>query len=304
MPRQILIIDDSATMRGQIKSALETKFPGARVLEAPDGLRGFKLLVEKKPDLVVCDLVMPVLDGWKFLDMLASRNEVAHTPVLVLTGEDQLEKKVAILDRGAADYVVKPVHDTELVARVRVHLRIKELQDELREANARLSDLVRTDGLTGVLNRRCFDELLTTEAIRAGRYKTPFSIILTDIDHFKAVNDTYGHPAGDAVLRNVSRVLAALVRKVDSVARFGGEEFVLLLPETGRDGARILAERLRSHVEALSHPFEGQTLSVTASFGVSTYEAGTNATAEELIKSADEALYRAKNRGRNRVEVA
>jgi diguanylate cyclase (GGDEF)-like protein len=300
----VLLVDDSHTIRNQIKSVLEGLGDFDRFLEAEDGLQAFKLMCEQKPDLVLCDLVMPVFDGMKFLALRATRGELAHIPVIMLTAERDADRKAEILDRGASDYVTKPFNEKELVARVRVHHRVKVLQDELREANVRLESLAVTDGLTGLFNRRHFDRLLAGEVQRTLRYKVPLAVLLLDIDHFKQVNDSYGHPTGDLVLRNVSRVVAAGVRSTDFVARFGGEEIAVILTQTSLDSAAEVAERLRAQVAAAPHDHQGTTLYKTASFGLAAFDGtGTPVSPEELLGRADQAMYRAKRGGRNRVEL-
>jgi diguanylate cyclase (GGDEF)-like protein len=221
-------------------------------------------------------------------------------PIIMLTADSDSDRKVDLLDRGAADYITKPFHTKELAARVRVHLRLKSLSDELVAANIRLLELATTDELTGLSNRRHFEEVLRGELERSLRYKTPLSIVLIDVDHFKTVNDTYGHPVGDLVLRNLGRILAAAIRSTDRAARYGGEELCLILPHTPLDGAMTLAERLRATIAEAEHVFDGHVLRKTASMGVacSGSEARDGAT---LVKCADQALYAAKSRGRNRV---
>lgn len=299
----VLLVDDSPTIRSQIRLAMQQVFDFERFIEAGDGLQAFKLLVEHKPDLVICDLIMPVFDGMKFLALRATRPELSHIPVIMLTAEGDANRKVEVLDRGASDYVTKPFNDKELLARVRVHYRLKVLQDELRQANLRLEALAVTDALTGLFNRRYFDTLLIAEMQRTLRYKTPISLILLDIDHFKHVNDTYGHPVGDEVLRNVSRVVASCVRSTDSVARYGGEEMAIVLTQTDLKGAAEVAERLCTQVAAFEHTYDQHTFAKTASFGVAAFDgAGQPIAPEELVRRADQALYRAKSSGRNRVE--
>ncbi len=301
---RVLLVDDSVALRSQLRSILEKALDSAEFVEASDGLQGFKLLAEYRPDLVVCDLVMPSFDGLKFLALRATRPELGQIPVIMLTAEDDPNRKVEVLDRGASDYVTKPFNEKELVARVRVHYRVKALQDQLREANMRLETLAVTDGLTGLFNRRYFDDLLLSEVRRTLRYKMPLSLILIDLDHFKQVNDTHGHPMGDEVLRNTGRVVLAKVRTTDVAARFGGEELSIILPQTNLAGALELAERLRKLIGEAAHTLGGVTLRKTASLGVATFDgSGPPLGPEELVKRADQALYKAKQSGRDRVEA-
>ena len=298
----VLLVDDSPTIRNQIRGALAALGEFETFLEAEDGLQAFKLICEHKPDLVLCDLVMPRFDGLKFLALRATRADLAHIPVIMLTAEQDSERKAEILDRGASDYVTKPFNEKELIARVRVHHRVKVLQDELREANTRLEALATTDGLTGLFNRREFDRLFASEVHRSARYKVPLAVVLIDVDHFKHVNDTYGHPFGDQVLRNLSRVITEGVRTTDFVARYGGEEIAVVLTQTAHAGAMEVAERLRAQVEATPHEHPGKTVFKTASFGLASFD-GNDAPVrpESLLERADKALYAAKHRGRNRV---
>jgi len=301
----ILVVDDSPAIRRQIRGVLKElqELEGVEeFLEAADGLQAFKLLVDRKPDLVVCDLIMPTFDGQKFLAMRATRPDLANIPVIMLTAEGEASRKVEVFELGASDYVTKPFDNEELLARVRVHYRLKVLQDELRDANKRLEALADTDGLTGLFNRRYFDALLLRELQRTARYKTPVGVVLLDIDHFKQVNDTFGHAMGDEVLRNVAKVVMAGVRVTDSVARYGGEEIVIVFTQTPIQGVSEVTERLRARLEQFEHVYDGNTVRRTASFGVGVFDGrGVPITPRELVERADRALYHAKRSGRNRV---
>ena len=300
----VLVVDDSPSIRSQIRGVLGRVDGFEEFIEAADGLQAFKLMVDRQPDLVVCDLIMPVFDGLKFLALRATRPELANIPVIMLTADGDANRKVEVFDQGASDYVTKPFNDRELLARVRVHYRLKVLQDELREANKRLEALADTDGLTGLFNRRYFDGLLVRELQRTARYKTPVGVVLLDIDHFKQVNDTFGHGAGDEVLRNVSRIVGTSVRVTDSAARYGGEEIGVVFTQTTSEGVMEVTERLRQRLADFVHRYEEHTVRSTASFGVSVCEGkGLVPSAKELVERADRALYCAKRTGRNRVVI-
>lgn len=300
----ILVVDDSPSIRGQIRTVLQSVEGFEEFIEAGDGLQAFKLMVDRHPDLVVCDLIMPVFDGLKFLAMRATRPELTNIPVIMLTAEGDANRKVEVFDQGASDYVTKPFNDRELLSRVRVHYRLKVLQDELRDANKRLESLADTDGLTGLFNRRYFDALLARELQRTERYKTPLGLVLLDIDHFKYVNDTYGHTMGDEVLRNVSRIVTSGVRVTDCAARYGGEEIAIVFTQTTAQGVNEVTERLRVRLSEFTHACEGNTVQRTASFGISVCDGrGGTPSAKEFVDRADRALYRAKRSGRNRVVV-
>jgi two-component system cell cycle response regulator len=300
----VLIIDDSETVRQRVQQVLLGSHVATTVLFAKDGLEGFKMLLNNRIDLVLCDVVMPGIDGFKFLSLKKARTELLEVPVIMLAGTaGDVHAKVRGLESGASDYLTKPFDDEELVARCKVHLKIKALQDELREKNQRLEELSNTDGLTRVVNRRHLMELLDLEFTRARRYNSTLSFIMVDIDHFKNINDHYGHQVGDQALMAVALVLRQDLRRNDVVGRYGGEEFSLLLPETSADGARVVAERYRKRIEENRLSAEGDTVSLTASFGVA--EVATDMKdIDALVRRADAAMYQAKHQGRNRVVVA
>ncbi|WP_257310391.1 diguanylate cyclase [Geothrix fuzhouensis] len=305
MAGRVLIVDDNAMIRNEIKAVLLRDGEFTHFLEAADGLTAFKTIMETPPDLVLCDLVMPGFDGLKFLGLKASRKELEQIPVIMLTAEDDLDRKAEILERGASDYVTKPFHEKELLARVRIHTKLKRLQDELREMNTRLEAQSVTDALTGLANRRLLISRLNEEVRRARRTMVPLSLVMIDIDYFKLVNDTYGHPMGDVVLRNIGAMLNTSLRATDLAARYGGEEFTLVLPYTDATAAMRVAENLREKFANLDHLLGNATLRKTISLGVAAREGKAEIPdAEELLKRADEALYRAKQGGRNRVERA
>ena len=298
----ILIIDDSANVRSQIVCTLREYGLFTGYLEADDGLKGFKTLMDQQVDLVLCDLEMPVMDGFKFLSMVQSRPELQDIPIIMLTGRGDRELKIRGLEQGASDYVTKPFHMGELVARVKVQLKIKSLQDELKRSNELLREMSITDPLTRLHNRRHLMEVLEREIQRSIRTRSPLSVVILDIDHFKKVNDTYGHLLGDEVLAAVGALMGRDLRTYDVAARYGGEEFFLVLPNTPLSEAHTVAERIRRDVADLCFADRLRPLRVTVSLGVATFPSERTASEEALIREADRALYMAKQGGRNRTE--
>lgn len=301
-PTSILIIDDSDKVREQIVQTLKAVSLTDHYLQARDGIEAFKILIGNPAiDLVLCDLEMPRMDGFKFLSMVRSREELRDIPIIMLTARESRELKIKGLEQGASDYVTKPFDPGELVARVKVQLKIKLLQDELKHSNELLKELSNTDPLTQLFNRRYMMEVLEKEIQRTARKGAPVSLIIIDIDHFKKVNDVYGHQQGDVVLVNVANLVKRHLRSYDVAARYGGEEFVGILPETPLDEAMAVAERVRTAIQQLTFVNKLQTLRITISMGVATYPGPGVDTIDDFIRIADEALYRAKSEGRNRV---
>ncbi|GAM09230.1 response regulator PleD [Geobacter sp. OR-1] len=302
MSVNMLIIDDSDKVREQIIHTLQSVSFCDQYLEARDGLEGFKILIDNPTiDLILCDLEMPRMDGFKFITMVRSRDDLKSIPVIILTARETRELKIKGLEQGASDYVTKPFDPGELVARVKVQLKLKLLQDELKRSNEMLKELSNTDPLTQLFNRRYMMEVLDREIQRTARKGSPISILLIDIDHFKKVNDTYGHQLGDVVLVNVANVIRKYLRTYDVAARYGGEEFVAILPETPLDEAITVAERIRAATQQSSFSNKLQSLKITISIGVATFPMPGLDSVDDLIRIADEGLYRAKSEGRNRV---
>ncbi|MFA7405274.1 MAG: diguanylate cyclase [Pelobacteraceae bacterium] len=302
MSASVLIIDDSVTVREQIIRTLESFSLFTRYYEAEDGLEGFKKLLSSPVDIILCDLEMPRIDGFKFLSMLKARPDLQDVPVIILTGMNDRERKIKGLEQGASDYITKPFDHEELVARVKVHLKIKKLQDELKRSNELLLELSNTDHLTGLFNRRYMMEALDKEVQRSIRKGGNLSLIMLDIDHFKLVNDGFGHLQGDVVLQKVALQLQKELRSYDCAARYGGEEFVAILPDSSLKEAVFVADRIRLAVQ--NTRFSGQLakLNLTVSLGVSWFSTEQPPSVDGFIKQADDALYRAKAHGRNRVE--
>lgn len=302
MNRTLLIIDDSKAIRTQVKQIFSDGKLFSKTLQAVDGIEGFKMLVNNDVDIILCDIEMPGIDGLKFLAMLKSREDLRQKPVIMLTSHGDLSTKVRGLESGASDYITKPFEPEEMVARIRVHMQIKTLQDELRRSNQLLLELAQTDPLTRLCNRRYLYEKLEVELNRCYRNGNPLSLIMADIDFFKRVNDKFGHQVGDEALTKVADLLQEQLRTYDLAARYGGEEFCLVLPETDLESACEVAERIRQRAEEMifSGPMENYKL--TMSFGVAAYDGTCDGTIDEIIRVADDALYEAKNSGRNQVK--
>ena len=266
-----------------------------QVLMATSGEQALALCLAKQPDLVLLDVVMPGMDGYEVCSRLKADPATRDIPVIFVTAQDGESAEAIGLDLGAVDFISKPISPRIVRARVRTHLTLKAQADLLRE-------WAYIDGLTGVHNRRHFDEQLALEWARAVRAGSPLSVLLIDVDFFKRFNDHYGHPAGDACLRQLAGTLAtALKRPGDLVARYGGEEFVCLLPDTPLPGALQLAQQFTRLVHGLQmvHPQSDAAPVVTVSVGVCCKPADTVGSAAGLLREADAQLYIAKSRGRH-----
>ncbi len=298
---KILVAEDDVVSR-HLLAAFLTKW-GYRVVVAADGSEAWEKLQRKDaPKLAIVDWMMPGMDGIELCRKIRERAQDDYMYVLLLTAKGQKEDVVIALDAGADDYIIKPFDPQELRARVRAGWRIIELQQELIAARERLRDEATHDRLTGLWNRPAILEILHRELARAERQGGALAVIMVDLDHFKEVNDTYGHLAGDAVLREAARRMRSSLRIYDEIGRYGGEEFVVVVPGCGVSAALSLAERIRATVgQDPIDTFDAPIL-VTASLGVAMNGEGSNA--DSLIRAADAALYKAKNAGRNRIEAA
>ena len=304
MKTSILIIDDSKRLRRQVADILRNAALFKFFFEAGDGIEGFKMALDKKPDIILCDIEMPGMDGFKFLRMLSTRDDLQDTPVIIVTGHEEAGAKVRGLELGASDYVTKPFDASELLARIKVQLKIKSLQDRLKESNRMLLELSHRDPLTGLYNRRQMMKTLENEMDRSNRTGDPVSLVLVDCDDFKKINDTYGHQTGDEVLMKLGETFNRHLRQYDSVARFGGDEFALILPSTDIPEAVGIAGRIRQEVEQMTVDADLADLQVTISLGIARHPQTQVQIPEDLIREADYALYNAKRQGRNQVSVS
>ena len=297
----VAIVDDDRPIRNLIRLFLSRA--GYRVIECATGKEAEETLVEKAWDLAILDRRLPDMDGVSLANRLKQSPELRNRYVIMLTGEDDQADKIEGLDLGADDYMTKPFHMPELIARIRAGLRIVTLQNELIEANRRLAQLSITDGLTNLYNHRHFQDELGKHFVESARYDRPLSLALIDIDFFKKVNDTWGHAVGDMVLKKVAGLFKESIRHSDLAARYGGEEFGVIMPETDMEDAISFAEKIRELVEETIIETEQGPVRVTVSIGVSSVPHPTIKTPMALIEDADESLYRAKENGRNQVQA-
>jgi diguanylate cyclase (GGDEF)-like protein len=321
---KILIVDDAPDIRQLLEHILrkegyedlEFAVSGEEVLEKVSS----KLKNKEELDLILLDVVLPDINGIKVCQQLKRRPELQDVPVIMVTGKEDEETLKEAFAAGAVDYITKPLSQIELRARVSSALRLRkeikrrnnreeELEkttQKLERANRKLERLASVDGLTGLANRRLFDEVINREWQRAYRENSCLGLIMLDIDHFKNYNDFYGHQAGDKCLQQVAARLAnSLVRPGDVAARYGGEEFAAILPEADLEGAKTVAERIRQEIADLKVPHEKSPVAkwVTVSIGAAVAEPNGQEGSEKLIKAADEALYEAKEAGRNQVQL-
>ena len=252
-------------------------------------------------DLALLDRRLPDGDGLELCAEL--RAQAPHGYILMLTGESSDQAKLEGFQHGADDYVTKPFQLDELMARIRAGLRIVELQKALIASNRQLEDLSLTDGLTNLRNRRAFDEEIAMRFEEVRRYQRPLSVAVVDVDHFKVVNDLYGHDAGDAVLRAIAELIKRATRGTDFVARYGGEEFAVILPETNLADGIHFAEKLRASIASAKIQVGDKAYALTISVGVAGVPHSELSGAAELVRAADQALYRSKKNGRNRIEA-
>jgi len=302
---EVLVVDDNALMRRILVEHLQEL--GYRTVTVSNGRQALDKLATGYYPIVITDLVMPVMDGIELCGCVRKMSLEGYVYIIMLTSQSSKEDMICGLEAGADEYLVKPLNRAELLVRLKTAERILTLESSLRKSYEEIKALSVRDPLTRVYNRGYLDERLVHEVKRAFRFERPLSLIMFDIDHFKLINDTFGHAIGDMVLVGCSDFMKGSIRQeVDWIARYGGEEFVIVLPETLLPGALVAAERLRKNLANLAMNENGAEIRVTASFGVSSFiPAGRKeelTVAGSLITAADSALYRAKQEGRNRIE--
>jgi diguanylate cyclase (GGDEF)-like protein len=302
--QKILVIDDNIENIKLTGNLLKQN--GYEVLTALSGLQGIKIAIEKQPDLVLLDLMMPEIDGFETARRFKENPKISGIPIIFLTAKEINKFITKAFEVGGADYVMKPININELLARVDTQLSLKARTDELEKAydmiknkNKELNELLITDGLTKLYTRGYLMKKMKEEKTRYKRYKASFSLIMCDIDHFKKVNDTYGHDAGDLILKKISKLMQNSSREQDTIARWGGEEFMILLPETTIEEAHAVAQRILETLREKVYTYEEEEISLTMSFGLTMYE--DKESIDELIKRVDEKLYEAKDNGRDQI---
>ncbi|MEA2006280.1 MAG: diguanylate cyclase [Acidobacteriota bacterium] len=302
---KILIVEDETISRIVLARTLEKQ--KYEVLKAKDGQEGWEIFKKEKDDIyiVILDWLMPKINGLQLCSMIKNATLSHYVYIIFLTGKRDIKDIVKGLEAGADDYLTKPFDRKELLARVNVGLRIIKLESALKEANEKLHILAITDSLTEILNRRAVIDSLIKEISRSGRERKPLCIAMLDIDHFKAINDTYGHVAGDKVLKEVVTRAKAGLRPYDIIGRFGGEEFVLGIVNTDQEKSIEITERIRKNICEKPIRVERKNLNVSVSIGLTNITPpeiiDPNGVLDEMIKIADDALYEAKEMGRNKV---
>lgn len=304
---KILLVEDSKSQARVTKEFLEKL--GYEVDWVEDGKSAIMKARTRPVDIVLLDYVLPDINGHEVCRWLRLNEHTRGIPIIMITTRSEIKDKVLSLEAGADDLLPKPYNEIELNARIYACLRTKALQDELRQKNRQLEEMLQkveilaiTDPLTGLFNRRRFEAVLDNEFSRSVRYDAPFACLMIDIDHFKKVNDEFGHHTGDLVLKEVAQLLRSNARDVDTVARWGGEEFVILLPQTRKESGIASASRVQKIIGG--HEFPGIEKVITVSIGIAGVPDPSIDSGEKLINACDLALYEAKRKGRNRVEGA
>jgi two-component system, cell cycle response regulator len=297
----VLVVDDSAVARKLVELALPSERYTIR--NAKTGQEALDMFAKHRPGLVITDWLMPDLSGIELCQRLRADFHNCFTYIILLTGVSEKSKVVTGLQAGADEYLTKPFHPEELLARAEVGQRIVGLHRELEEKNRLLEQLALTDELTGLPNRRAIEHWGARQLSGAIRHDFHLCVVQADLDQFKAINDNYGHDAGDAVLRRFAEVLKVNTRQCDISGRIGGDEFLLVVTYVTPEGIQVAIDRIRKQLRASSFPFGGGDVKVTASFGIADYRRGQTTDFKRLMVQADVALYSAKRLGRNRVEI-
>jgi diguanylate cyclase (GGDEF)-like protein len=305
---RVLLVEDNRAEANLTQKSLEKA--GYEVIWVMEGTQAIKAAKTERVDCILLDLILPDINGTEVCRWLKKNEDTVGIPIIMLTVKKTTQDKVTGLQAGADDYLPKPYSEIELNARIYACLRNKNLQDELRKRNTELLNMLErvevmaaTDSLTELFNRRHFESIVEQEYTRTSRYGSPLTCLMIDIDYFKKVNDEHGHRAGDHVLREMAGIIKDNIREVDTAARWGGEEFVILLPQTNIQSAMRPARRILE--QSGRHAFaDSSKVHITVSIGIAHAPDPHITTGEQLIDASDLAMYAAKETGRNRIEVA
>jgi two-component system, cell cycle response regulator len=300
-PPHVLVADDDALSREFVATLLQRN--GMKVEFVSDGPQAVARARNLDLDLVLLDIMMPGLDGLDCCRLIKGITQDSFLPVMLVTAKSDADSRVTGLRIGADDYVAKPFDERELLARVNNLVRLKRMHDDIAQARTRLEQLAIQDDLTGLYNYRYLHNRLGEEFKRAERYREPLSCVMLDIDHFKRINDRFGHDAGDAVLREIAARIRKAVREIDVVTRYGGEEFLLVLPSTNFSGALAVADRVWRAIGCEPFLFSSTSERITVSAGVAVFPSRDIKSKDQLLKASDRALYQAKEEGRDRICV-
>lgn len=298
----ILVVDDSPVYRKLVEQSLAQD--SCAFVLAKNGREALNLFAEHQPALVITDWTMPDISGIELCERIRHDFRHCYVYLILVTSNTDKEQVIQGLTAGADDYLTKPFHSGELLARVRVGRRMIELNRQIQAQNRQLEEMALTDALTGLPNRRALDLWATRQMCAAARHGFSICVVMADLDHFKKINDTYGHDAGDIVLQDFAEILKTNSRRSNMCARMGGEEFLLVLTHAEGENILIAIERIREQFEAREYNFGNETFSATASFGIADFRGATPPDFGALIARADAAMYSAKKKGRNRIELA
>lgn len=293
-PHTILVIEDHPDQRDLLAIVLQRE--GYRVVTAANGVEALEKLGQEEVHIALSDIMMPKMDGFELINKIRSNGALKHIYLILITARIQEGDRVRGLDLGADDYITKPFSFSELLARVRVGSRVVQYQQHLEYQT-------QIDSLTGLFNRRAFEKKICEEFERAKRYGHPLSLLILDIDNFKSVNDNYGHHGGDATLVKMSETLRNKTRRSDFPSRYGGEEFVLILPETDQESALRVAKKIHEEIRSSTFGTTTKQFLLTVSIGLSSTSTKDYSDWHQMLEDADRALYEAKNKGKDRVEV-
>lgn len=293
-PLTVLVIEDHPDQRDLLAIVLQRE--GYRVVTAANGVEALERLETEHVQIALSDIMMPKMDGFELIKQVRSNPSLKNIYLILITARIQEGDRVRGLDLGADDYITKPFSFSELLARIRVGSRVVQYQQHLEYQT-------QVDSLTGLFNRRAFENKMNQEFERSKRYHSPLSVLILDIDNFKTINDTYGHHGGDAALVKISETLRERTRQSDFPSRYGGEEFVLVLPETDQENAALVANKIHESIRTSSFGTDTRPFTLTVSIGMSSTSARFYADWRDLIADADRALYLAKNSGKDRIEI-